>query len=95
MTPKKEQYVAMAAFLLAMGACGLLGYVTQSRLFILPALVVGVAYAVWNLTFACRKCGTPYLYESKGIFVAPTGFPKQCRKCGWPTNQRYGDKDCG
>ncbi|MGN8064931.1 hypothetical protein ACTJK4_25055 [Ralstonia sp. 22111] len=93
MTPKKEHYVAMAALLLAMGASGLLGYVTQSRFFILPALIAGIAYAVWNLTFACRKCGTPYLYESKGIFVAPTIFPKLCRKCGWPTNQRYDPKD--
>lgn len=89
MTLKKEHYVAMAALLLAMGTCGLLGYVTQSRFFMLPAAVAALVYAFWNLVFSCRKCGTPYLDEFKGIFVVPTGFPKQCRKCGWPTNQRY------
>jgi len=93
MTPKKEHYVAMAALLLAMGACGLLGYLTRSRFFILPALVAALVYSLWNLAFSCRKCGTPYLYVFKGMAIFPARFPKQCRKCGWPTNQRYGDKD--
>lgn len=89
MTPRKQHYAALVTLLSLVGMCGLLGYVTQSRIFILPVLVALLAYAIWNIAFSCPKCGTPYLYEFKGIFIVPTGFPKRCRGCGWPTNQRY------
>jgi len=90
MTPRKQYFVSLAAFLFAVGACALLGHVTGSRFFVFPLLVAFFVFTIWNLAFCCRKCGTPYLYEFKGHFMFPTVLPKKCRTCGWPTNQRYG-----
>lgn len=89
MTPKKQHFASLAAFFFVIGTCSLLGYVTGSRILIFPFLIAAFVYAIWNLAFSCPKCGAPYLYEFKGPFIFPKTFPKRCRACGWPTNQRY------
>jgi len=48
-------------------------------------------YALWNAAFSCPACGTPYLWEMKGIFVVPTSFPLRCRKCGRDTRLKRHD----
>jgi len=92
MTPRKQYFVSLAAFLSAVGACALLGYVTGNRIFLFPFFLAVFVFAIWNLAFCCPKCGMPYLYEFKGPLMFPRGLPKQCRTCGWPTNQRYDGK---
>jgi len=86
MSPKKKHYVAIAALIFAVGLSGIFGYLTNQKIFIVPAVIAFFIYALWNLAFVCPKCGTPYLYEFKGIAIVPKPFPAHCEKCGWPTS---------
>jgi hypothetical protein len=85
LSPQKKHYLAIIVCLVALVVFGFLAIQTNSPSWAIGMLAAGAAYAFWNMMFSCPVCGTPYLYESKGIFVVPLQFPKRCKKCGHPT----------
>jgi hypothetical protein len=95
LSPKKEHYLAMGLIISALASFGLFAIQTKNSICFLGALISLSAYAIWNPVFSCPLCRPPYLYEFKGVIVMPTQFPKKCRKCGHPTNDRNNEYDPG
>ncbi len=84
MSPKQEHYVAMAALLLAMGACGLLGYVTQSRFLYCPRSPLH-----WSMHFGTSHslAGNAVLRIStwsRGWSSSRRAFPNNAGNAGGP-----------
>jgi len=87
MSPRKQLYTAVLILVVALIFFGALAVRVNSG-WALGMFIAGISFGIWNLSFACPKCGKPYLWEMRGIICYPLSFPKQCRNCGLPTDQR-------
>jgi hypothetical protein len=84
-SPKNKNYLATALLIVALFTFGFLAIQINNPIWAAGILVSIAVYAIWNIIFSCPACGTPYLYEFKGVFVVPSRFPRECKKCGHST----------
>jgi hypothetical protein len=85
LSPKNKNYLATALLIVALFTFGFLAIQINNPIWAAGILVSIAVYAIWNIIFSCPACGTPYLYEFKGVFVVPSRFPRECKKCGHST----------
>ena len=67
-----------------------LGLAVSTGFCIIPFLAGGFGYMLWRIQFACPRCGTTYLYETKSGFMGlPRFFGKACRNCGLSHDEAF------